>query len=137
MARNCRGIGWLQGDVNFPIDPSALDDGGGVVAHVFSMQWIKTTIGRLRVIGFWEGVSFLVLLLIAMPLKYIADQPQMVSVVGMAHGVLFCLYVCAAIQAALEHDWTWKRTLLVLIASCLPAGPFVVDARILKEYEKR
>ncbi len=99
------------------------------------MQWIKTSIGRLRVIGFWEGGSFLVLLLIAMPLKYMAGDPRAVQVVGMAHGVLFCLYVWAAIQAALEHDWTWKRTLLVLIASCLPAGPFVVDARILKEYK--
>jgi integral membrane protein len=99
------------------------------------MQWIKTSIGRLRVIGFWEGVSFLVLLLIAMPLKYIAGYPQVVSVVGMAHGVLFLLYIWAAIQAALEHDWTWKRTLLVLVASLLPAGPFVVDTRILKEYK--
>ena len=55
------------------------------------MQWIKTSIGRLRVIGFWEGVSFLVLLLIAMPLKYIAGNPEPVSIVGMAHGVLFLL----------------------------------------------
>lgn len=99
------------------------------------MQWIKTSIGRLRVIGFWEGVSFLVLLLIAMPLKYLAGQPQAVSVVGMAHGVLFMLYLAAAIQAALDHDWTWKRTLLVMVASVLPAGPFVVDARILREYK--
>jgi integral membrane protein len=99
------------------------------------MQWIKTSIGRLRVIGFWEGVSFLVLLLIAMPLKYIAGNPEPVSIVGMAHGVLFLLYIWAAIQAALEHDWTWKRTLLVLVASLLPAGPFVIDARILKEYK--
>lgn len=99
------------------------------------MQWIKTSIGRLRVIGFWEGVSFLVLLLIAMPLKYIAGNPEPVSIVGMAHGVLFLLYIWAAIQAALEHDWTWKRTLLVLVASLLPAGPSVIDARILKEYK--
>ena len=99
------------------------------------MQWIKTSIGRLREIGFWESVSFLVLLLIAMPLKYIAGNPEPVSIVGMAHGVLFLLYIWAAIQAALEHDWTWKRTLLVLVASLLPAGPFVIDARILKEYK--
>lgn len=96
------------------------------------MQWIKTSIGRLRVIGFWEGVSFLVLLGIAMPLKYYADQPGAVRVVGMAHGILFMLYVWAAIQAALEHNWTWKRTALVLVASLLPAGPFVVDAKLLR-----
>ncbi len=97
------------------------------------MSWLKTSIGRLRVIGFWEGVSFLVLLVIAMPLKYVWGEPGAVRVVGMAHGVLFMLYVWAAIQAALEHDWSWKRTGLVLLASLLPAGPFVVDAKLLRE----
>jgi integral membrane protein len=97
------------------------------------MRWLKTSIGRLRVIGFWEGVSFLVLLGIAMPLKYYAGQPGAVRVVGMAHGILFMLYLWAAIQAALEHNWTWKRTALVLVASLLPAGPFIVDAKILRE----
>ena len=97
------------------------------------MQWIKTSIGRLRFIGFWEGVSFLVLLGVAMPLKYFYHEPAAVRVFGMAHGVLFLLYVWAAIQAALEHNWTWKRTALVLIASLLPAGPFVVDAKLLRE----
>lgn len=101
------------------------------------MQWTKTSIGRLRVIGFWEGVSFLVLLIIAMPLKYLADEPGAVRVVGMAHGVLFILYVWAAIQAALEHAWTWKRTGLVLLASLLPAGPFVVEAKLLREQPVR
>jgi integral membrane protein len=97
------------------------------------MSWLKTRIGRLRVIGFWEGVSFLVLLGIAMPLKYWAGEPGAVRVVGMAHGILFLLYVWAAVQAALEHNWPWKRTAVVLVASLLPAGPFVVDAKILRE----
>jgi len=96
------------------------------------MQSFKTSLGRLRVIGWWEGVSFLLLLGVAMPLKYFADLPLAVRYVGMAHGVLFILYVIAAIQAALEHTWTWKRTALVLAASLLPAGPFVVEARILR-----
>ncbi len=101
------------------------------------MQWIKTSIGRLRVIGFWEGISFLVLLGIAMPLKYFADRPEAVRVVGMAHGILFLLYVWAAIQAALDNNWTWRRTAMVLIASLLPAGPFVVDAKLLREPAKQ
>jgi integral membrane protein len=96
------------------------------------MQWIKTSIGRLRVIGFWEGASFLVLLGIAMPLKYAYGQPEAVRVVGLAHGILFMLYLWAAVQAALEHNWTWKRTGWVMLASLLPAGPFVVDARLLR-----
>src|SRR5688572_3348920 len=96
------------------------------------MRRLKTTLGRLRFIGWWEGVSFLVLLGIAMPLKYLAGWPQAVRIVGMAHGILFMLYVRAAIQAALEHHWPWKRTALVLLASVLPAGPFIIDAKILR-----
>lgn len=97
------------------------------------MDWMKTSLGRLRVIGFWEGVSFLVLVLIAMPLKYFLDSPAAVRVIGMAHGILFLAYVSAAIQAAVEHDWPWKRTAAVLLASLLPAGPFIVDAKFLRE----
>jgi integral membrane protein len=97
------------------------------------MHSLKTSLGRLRVIGWWEGISFLLLLGVAMPLKYFAGWPQAVRVVGMAHGILFLLYVLAAIQAALDRDWPWKRTALVLVASVLPAGPFIVDAKILRE----
>ncbi len=96
---------------------------------------LKTSPGRLRVTGWWEGWSFLLLLGVAMPLKYFADWPLGVRVVGMAHGVLFMLYLAAALQAAMEHDWRWKRTALVLVASVLPAGPFVVDARVLRAAE--
>lgn len=96
---------------------------------------LKTSLGRLRVVGWWEGWSFLLLLGVAMPLKYLADWPLGVRVVGMAHGVLFMLYLLAALQAALEHGWPWKRTALVLAASVLPAGPFVVDARVLRAAE--
>lgn len=102
----------------------------GVIAR---MDALKTSLGRLRLIGYWEGVSFLVLLLVAMPLKYFAGWPLAVRVVGMAHGILFVLYVWAALQAAAERDWSWKRTAAVLAASVLPAGPFVVDAKILRE----
>src|SRR5688572_2480387 len=101
------------------------------------MRTLKSTLGRLRVIGWLEGISFLVLLGIAMPLKYLADSPQAVRIVGMAHGILFVLYVLAAIQAAVEYAWPWKRTLLVLAASVLPAGPFMVDAKILRDEAAR
>ncbi len=101
------------------------------------MHTLKTSLGRLRIIGLWEGWSFLLLLGVAMPLKYFADWPLGVRVVGMAHGVLFMLYVLAAIQTALDRDWSWKRTAIVLAASLVPAGPFVVEAKMLKaESEK-
>ena len=96
------------------------------------MHFFTTTIGRLRFIGFLEGVSFLLLLGVAMPLKYLADQPEAVRVVGMAHGILFLLYLWATIVAAIEFKWTWVRTLLVASASLFPFGPFYADARWLK-----
>jgi integral membrane protein len=97
------------------------------------LKLFQTALGRVRIIGFLEGLSFLALLGIAMPLKYVAGEPGAVRVVGMAHGVLFLAYVAAVIQAALEYGWKWKMTALLLIASLLPFGPFVADAKLLKK----
>jgi integral membrane protein len=55
-----------------------------------------------------------------------------VRVVGMMHGILFILYVAAVFRVVRHHSWPWRRTALVLVASLLPAGPFVVEARILR-----
>ncbi|MGV3596512.1 MAG: DUF3817 domain-containing protein [Bacteroidota bacterium] len=93
---------------------------------------LKTTLGRLRLIGFAEGVSFLILLFIAMPLKYAMGMPQAVKVVGMAHGVLFVVYVLAVILAAVEYGWNAKKVAIALVASILPFGPFYADAKIFK-----
>jgi len=100
------------------------------------MTWMKTTLGRLRVTGWAEGISFLLLLGVAMPLKYLAGYPEAVRMVGMAHGVLFILYVLVAVQAAWEHRWSWQRTGWVLLASLLPAGPFFVESRVLRPTPK-
>jgi integral membrane protein len=97
------------------------------------MNFLLTTMGRLRVIGFLEGLSFILLLGVAMPLKYLAGQPEAVRVVGMAHGVLFLLYLAATAQAAMEYRWTWQRSLLIAAASLVPFGPFYVDAKYLRD----
>ncbi|MGY8672546.1 MAG: DUF3817 domain-containing protein [Verrucomicrobiia bacterium] len=90
-------------------------------------------IGLLRFVGIIEGVSFLILLFIAMPLKYMADQPLAVRIVGMAHGVLFLAYIAVLIRAKIHAKWTLKRTAALLIAALLPFGPFIVDRRLKKE----
>lgn len=96
---------------------------------------LSTALARLRLVGLLEGISFLVLLLIAMPLKYAADQPLAVRYVGMAHGILFMLYLLAIVPVALDHKWSWKTCALAVLASILPAGPFVFDAKVLKPLE--
>jgi integral membrane protein len=93
---------------------------------------LTSSLSRLRLIGFLEGLSFVVLIGIAMPLKYFADQPLAVRYVGMAHGILFLLYLLALVPVALDYRWRWKTTGLAVLASLLPCGPFVFDAKVLK-----
>jgi len=93
---------------------------------------LATTLGRLRIVGLLEGISFLLLLGIAMPLKYLAGQPAAVQVVGMAHGILFLLYVLGAVLAHVEYAWPVKRTALVVLASVVPLGPFIAESRLLR-----
>ena len=95
----------------------------------------NSTLNRLRSVGILEAISFILLLGIAMPLKYAFDQPEMVRVVGMAHGVLWILYVGLAGLGQLDYKWPWKTTLLLLIASVLPFGPIVSDAKLLKKVQ--
>ena len=87
----------------------------------------NSAIARLRLIGFIEGISFLLLLGIAMPLKYIYGMPEAVKVVGMIHGILFIIYVMTAIHASNVLRWRAPRTLFALVAAVLPFGPFVFD----------
>jgi len=94
---------------------------------------LRSTIGRLRVVGWLEGASYLLLLFIAMPLKYAMGHPEMVEVVGMAHGILFVLFCAAATHAAFANKWPITRLFAAFISSVLPFGPFVFDARFLKE----
>ncbi len=93
---------------------------------------LSTSLDRLRLVGLLEGLSFLILMFIAMPLKYLAGQPLAVRYVGMAHGILFLLYLLALVPVVLDNRWSWKTAALGLLASLLPGGPFVFDARVLK-----
>ncbi|WP_168119035.1 DUF3817 domain-containing protein [Paenibacillus sp. HB172176] len=96
---------------------------------------LKSTIGRFRFISILEGLSFLVLLLIAMPLKYAADEPEMVTIVGSLHGLFFVLYMIALGLVVISHRWGIKKIFLAFIAAFLPFGPFVLDRKILKRAE--
>jgi len=88
---------------------------------------MKNRIGFLRVIGISEGISFLVLLLIAMPLKYYFGLPMTVKIVGWLHGILFIAYITAVLLAVKAMQWNWFSVLVALAASLVPAGTFVLD----------
>lgn len=90
-------------------------------------------ISLLRKAGIAEGVSFLVLLLIAMPLKYISDWPLAVKYVGWAHGLLFVMYVALAYYAKETYNWPFSKFIKAFIAAWLPLGTFVFDKELKKE----
>ncbi|MDX2186410.1 MAG: DUF3817 domain-containing protein [Opitutaceae bacterium] len=92
---------------------------------------LKSPLGRLRLIANYEGWSYLLLLFVAMPLKYFAGEPGAVRVVGMAHGILFILCVVGALHAHVVYRWTLGRTALILGSTLVPFGTFVVDRKVL------
>jgi integral membrane protein len=97
---------------------------------------IRRAIVRLRVIAFLEGVSYLLLLGIAMPLKYLAGLPQAVSVTGLVHGLLFMAFLAALAQVALILGWSRRRVVEGLAASVIPFGTFVLDRRLQDEQRR-
>jgi len=90
-------------------------------------------LNAFRWIGRLEGSSFLILVLIAMPLKYFFGQPEAVRAVGMAHGVLFLVYVSAANYLALDKNWSKKVWLLSMVAAVLPLGTFYFEKKYLPD----
>ena len=96
----------------------------------------RTTLSRLRVVGLVEGVSFLVLLGIAMPLKYLADFPEAVLVAGWIHGILFVLFLICVAETTFVRRWGMGKIAAALVASVLPFGTFVMHPRWKREEEE-
>jgi integral membrane protein len=97
---------------------------------------MNRSIANLRFVGIAEGISFLVLLLIAMPLKYYFGFPVAVKVVGWAHGLLFILYIAAVFLAIRAMQWGIFGVLVALVASLVPLGTFVLDKSLRKRQEE-
>jgi integral membrane protein len=95
-----------------------------------------TPIGRLRLIAFVEGCSFLLLLGVGMPLKYLADMPVAVRVTGSLHGALFFLFLLALLHVALAARWRLSRAALVLGSALVPFGTFAMDGSLRREDEQ-
>ena len=93
---------------------------------------MKSSVPAFRIVALLEGISFLVLLFVAMPLKYIYQMPLPVRITGMAHGVLFIAYIFYLVQVRSERNWTGRQTALALLASVLPFGTFVMEAKMLR-----
>ncbi len=88
-------------------------------------------IKSFKLIARAEGISLLLLLFIAMPLKYFWKYPQAVKVVGMVHGVLFIAYVAWAIWVYMSLKWSIKTLAIIILASIIPFGTFYVENKYL------
>ncbi len=96
-------------------------------------KYFTTSTGRLRLLAFLEGVSLLVLIFIAVPLKYYFHNPSWVKSVGPTHGALFLLFVFNTLRVGIEQQWRFRETTWkVLIACFIPFGTFYIDYKVLR-----
>lgn len=85
-----------------------------------------------RIVSFLEGISYLLLLFIAVPLKYFEGNETYVKILGMPHGILFMLYLVLAIVIKSSMKWNLKELGIVLLCSILPFGTFYIDKKYLR-----
>jgi len=90
----------------------------------------------LRILGVVEGISFLVILFVTMPLKYIWEMKEPNLVVGMAHVILFIAYCLLVLIVGYRFKWILLTIFWALLASIIPFGTFVADKKIFKEEQE-
>jgi len=91
-----------------------------------------STINIFRIIAFLEGVSYILLLGMATPVKYLLEEPKYVKILGMPHGLLFIAYIAFAFLLRKEFSWNNKEFGTILLASLVPFGTFYIDKKYLK-----
>ena len=91
-----------------------------------------SSLNIFRIVAFLEGLSYILLLFIATPIKYLMDDPQYVKLLGMPHGILFVAYIALAFLFKEQFKWNLKEFAIVLIASLIPFGTFYIDRKYLK-----
>ena len=94
-------------------------------------------IKTLRVISYLEGISYILLLFIAVPIKYYANDPSLVKLLGMPHGLLFVAFVILSFVNSKKYNWSFIKTIVVLISSIVPFGTFYVDYKYFKNSVER
>lgn len=91
---------------------------------------MKKSVNRLRIIGIYEGISYLILLFIAMPLKYFAEIPKAVTYVGWIHGLLFVLFMISLVHVWRIVRWEFRKVFFAFVAALIPFGTFYLDKKL-------
>jgi len=93
---------------------------------------LKTKTGRLRILAILEGISLLMLVFVAVPVKYWLENPVLVKMMGPVHGTLFLLFLFNTLSVGVEQQWKFKETTWKVILACfIPFGTFYIDKKIL------
>ena len=87
-----------------------------------------------RIVSYLEGISYILLLFIGVPLKYFGGNEILVKTLGMPHGLLFIAYILLAFFIKPEFKWNSREFILILIASVIPFGTFYVDRKYINSY---
>lgn len=90
---------------------------------------LRSPLSRFRVMAYVTGVMLLVLVFVAMPLKYFGDSETLMSIIGPGHGLLYMVYLVFAFDLVVRARWSWQRTLLLLGAGVLPFLSFYVERK--------
>ena len=85
-----------------------------------------------RLTALLEGISYILLLFIAVPIKYLLDDPTYVKLLGMPHGILFIGYILLSILGKNRYKWTNIDFFVISVSSLIPFGTFYVDKKYLK-----
>jgi integral membrane protein len=92
---------------------------------------------RYRILAFVTGAMLILLVFVAIPLKYLADHPGPVSVIGTAHGFLFMVYLVTALDIGIRLRWPWLKLGLVMLAGTIPFASFVAERRAHQDVRER
>ena len=103
---------------------------GNFTAYLYLM------IIAFRIIALLEGISYILLLGLAVPIKYLANDPQYVKLLGIPHGILFILYIVFAFWLKPEFIWNKRQFIWVILASIIPFGTLYIDNKYLKTYHR-
>ena len=94
---------------------------------------LRGALTRYRVMAYVVGVWLIVLVLVAVPLKYLADSPTMVQIVGPVHGFLYMAYLVTVLDLAFRVRWSAVKTVLVMLAGTVPFVSFVAERKVRRE----
>lgn len=95
----------------------------------------QSTLKWFRATAFIEGISYIVLIFIAMPMKYFAEMDWAVKYTGSAHGALFVLYCILLLMVWKEYKWSFKEVVIAFLLSLIPFGTFFLDKKLKKQLQ--